>query len=80
MSNCRSTQATNICTPQTASDANGQLRKPRTGKQVEIGQKDELLDKRLNGHAALFCMADGKRPMKGPNNPRFSMVAGQMRS
>ncbi|MCY1306693.1 TonB-dependent siderophore receptor [compost metagenome] len=49
---------TSIFTPQTTTDVNGQLLDPRTGKQFEIGLKGEFLDKRLNGHAALFRMED----------------------
>lgn len=71
---------TSIFTPQTTTDANGQLLDPRTGKQVEIGLKGEFLDKRLNGHVALFRMEDENRAMTDPDNPLFSMAAGKMRN
>ncbi len=71
---------TSIFTPQTTTDVNGQLLDPRTGKQFEIGLKGEFLDKRLNGHAALFRMEDENRAMTDPDNPLFSMAAGKMRS
>lgn len=71
---------TSIFTPQTIADANGQLLDPRTGKQVEIGLKGEFLDKRLNGHVALFRMEDENRAMTDPDNPLFSMAAGKMRN
>lgn len=71
---------TSIFTPQTIADANGQLLDPRTGKQVEIGLKGEFLDKRLNGHVALFRMEDENHAMTDPDNPLFSMAAGKMRN
>ncbi|MNX44035.1 Ferripyoverdine receptor precursor [compost metagenome] len=74
------TSYTSIFSPQTTTDVNGQPLDARTGKQLEIGLKGEFLDKRLNGHAALFRMDDENRAMTDPDNPLFSMAAGKMRS
>ncbi|MFD4839531.1 TonB-dependent siderophore receptor [Achromobacter sp. NPDC058515] len=74
------TSYTSIFSPQTTTDVNGQPLDARTGKQLEVGLKGEFLDKRLNGHAALFRMDDENRAMTDPDNPLFSMAAGKMRS
>ncbi|WP_312998139.1 TonB-dependent siderophore receptor, partial [Achromobacter animicus] len=74
------TSYTSIFSPQTVTDANGQPLDARTGKQFEIGLKGEFLDKRLNGHVALFRMDDENRAMTDPDNPLFSMAAGKMRN
>lgn len=71
---------TSIFTPQTTTDASGQLLAPRKGKQVEIGLKGAFLENRVNAHAALFRMEDENRAMTDPDNPLFSMAAGTMRS
>lgn len=74
------TSYTSIFSPQTVTDVNGQPLDARTGKQFEIGLKGEFLDKRLNGHVALFRMDDENRAMTDPDNPLFSMAAGKMRN
>ncbi len=74
------TSYTSIFSPQTVTDVNGQPLNARTGKQFEIGLKGEFLDKRLNGHVALFRMDDENRAMTDPDNPLFSMAAGKMRN
>jgi len=71
---------TDIFQPQTATDAQGNTLQPRIGRQVETGLRGELLDGRLNTHAALFQIVDRNRAMTDPDNPLFSIAAGKVRS
>ncbi|OZI72317.1 TonB-dependent siderophore receptor [Bordetella genomosp. 12] len=71
---------TSIFQPQTDTTAQGSTLKPRTGRQIETGVKGELLDGRLNTHAALFQIVDRNRAMTDPDNPYFSVAAGKVRS
>ena len=61
-------------------DAARQLLPPRTGKQVELGLKGALLDKRLNAHAALFRILDTGRAVADPSVPNASVAGGKVRS
>lgn len=69
-----------IFSPQTATDIAGQVLRPRTGRQAEIGLKAELFDKQANAHVALFRMEDVNRAMTDPDNLLFSIAGGKMRS
>ena len=71
---------TDIFQPQTATTAQGATLQPRTGRQVETGVRGELLDGRLNTHAALFQIVDRNRAMTDPDNPLYSIAAGKVRS
>lgn len=61
-------------------DAAKNLLAPRTGKQVELGVKGELLDKRLQAHAAVFRIIDENRAMTDPNATNASIAGGKVRS
>jgi outer-membrane receptor for ferric coprogen and ferric-rhodotorulic acid len=69
-----------IFQPQTALSADKKILKPRTGKQYEVGIKGELQDGKINLHAALFRINDENRAMTDPNNPNYSISAGEVRS
>lgn len=71
---------TSIYQPQTEIDVQGATLKPRMGRQIETGVKGELLDGRLNTHAALFQIVDRNRAMTDPDNPLYSIAAGKVRS
>lgn len=65
---------------QTPLDAAGQLLKPRTGRQVEVGVKGEFLNRRLQTHAALFRIDDVGRAITDPTNPTASIAGGEVRA
>lgn len=69
-----------IFQPQTQSDVEGRLLAPRTGRQFEAGIRATFLDGRLNGHAAVFRIEDRNRAITDPDNPLFSIAAGEARS
>ncbi len=69
-----------IFQPQTQSDVAGRLLDPRTGRQFEAGVRATLLDERVNGHIALFRIEDRNRAITDPDNPLFSVAAGEVRS
>lgn len=69
-----------IFQPQIQSDAQGRLLEPRVGRQFETGVRASLLDGRLNGHAAIFRIEDRNRAITDPDNPLFSIAAGEVRS
>lgn len=66
--------------PQTQSDVTGRLLDPRTGRQFEGGLRATLLDGRVNGHVAVFRIEDRNRAVADPENPNFSVAAGEVRS
>lgn len=69
-----------IFQPQTQSDVSGRLLDPRTGRQFEAGLRATLFGGRVNGHAAVFRIEDRNRAIADPENPLFSIAAGEVRS
>jgi len=58
----------------------GDLLRPRTGKQFEAGVKTSLIGGALNASAALFSVTDNGRALTDPANPNFFIAAGKVRS
>jgi len=58
----------------------GDLLRPRTGKQFEVGAKASLLDDTLNVSGALFNVVDNGRAFTDPLHPNFYIAAGKVRS
>ena len=65
---------------QTARNAQGELLPPRTGEQVELGVKAELLEKRLLAQAAVFRLLDDNRAVSDLDNPEVSVARGAVES
>ncbi|NTV10616.1 MAG: TonB-dependent siderophore receptor, partial [Zoogloea sp.] len=69
-----------IFMPQTAMKKDGNVVKPREGRQVEIGTKGSFLDGRLNGSLALFRIHDQNRAVTDPSDSNYSIEAGEAES
>ncbi|MHB9879042.1 TonB-dependent siderophore receptor [Pacificimonas sp. ICDLI1SI03] len=69
-----------IFQPQTQSNFQGNLLDPRVGRQFEGGVRLSLADGRLTAHAAGFRIEDRNRAISDPDNPNFSIAAGEARS
>lgn len=69
-----------IFQPQSAQTVDGAFLPPRTGDQYEIGVKGEFLDGRIQSHLAAFRIDDKNRALPDPDNPGFSIAAGEVRS
>lgn len=71
-----------VFTPQFTRDAAGNVFKPITGSQMEIGLKGEYLDGRLDTSAALFRILDNNRTKDDPRFPGqfISIAQGRARS
>lgn len=67
---------TEIFQPQTQTDASGNILKPRTGRQYELGVKAELLDG-LNVTAALFDLKDSNRAISDTANTGYYLAQGE---
>lgn len=65
---------------QTQLDRAGQLLAPRTGSQIELGIKGEFLNKRLQGHAAIFRIEDKNRAIADPVVTTASIAGGEVRA
>ncbi|MES2584500.1 MAG: TonB-dependent siderophore receptor [Pseudomonadota bacterium] len=65
---------------QTALDKARNVLPPRTGSQYELGIKGELLNKRLQTHAALFQILDADRAIADPTTPNASIPGGEVRA
>lgn len=72
----------NIFTPAQAfqTTAQGQVLKPRTGQQGEIGLKGDFLDGRLGASVAVFQIDDKNRPIADDANPGRWVAQGKSRS
>lgn len=69
-----------IFQPQNARRSSGEQLPPRTGTQVEAGLKSGWFDDRLTAQAAVFRIQDQNRSLTDPDNPLFSIPAGEVRS
>lgn len=69
---------TEIFQPQDATDASGDLLKPRSGRQFELGMKSELMPG-LNAQAALFQLEDRNRAVGDPDSPGNALAQGEAR-
>ncbi|MBP5856453.1 TonB-dependent siderophore receptor [Marivibrio halodurans] len=69
-----------IFQPQTATTVAGDVLPPRVGDQYEAGVKIGLFNDNLIGHLAAFQVQDQNRALSDPNNPGFSISAGEVRS
>lgn len=69
-----------IFQPQNARTVSGSFLNPRTGNQYEVGVKAELFGGNALGHVALFRIEDENRAMTDPDDPLFSIAAGEVRS
>ncbi len=67
---------TEIFQPQDASDASGNLLKPRTGRQYEIGLKSEILPG-INASVAYFDIKDANRAVADIENTGYSLAQGE---
>ncbi|MGB0212738.1 TonB-dependent siderophore receptor, partial [Algiphilus sp.] len=65
---------------QTERDAQGDLLRPRTGEQVELGVKAAMMDARLLAQAAVFRLTDNHRAVQDLNNPDVSVARGEVES
>ncbi|WP_158602043.1 TonB-dependent siderophore receptor [Pararobbsia silviterrae] len=75
------TSYTSIFVPQTSEyTVNGQIIKPVTGSQYEVGLKGEYLGGRLNTGVALFQVTEQNRAMTDPANPGYYVAQGKARS
>ena len=54
--------------------------RPETGKQVEIGLKQDLLDRALNLNVALYELTRQNVRTRDPDNAGFSLQTGEQRS
>lgn len=69
-----------IFQPQSAMTVDGDFLEPRTGDQYEVGVKGDFLDGRVQSHLAAFRINDKNRALQDPDNPTFSIAAGEVRS
>lgn len=60
--------------------ADGSILKPTTGKQWEVGVKQQLLDQRLSASLALFEIKRRDIPTADIDNPGFAVSRGEQRS
>lgn len=70
----------NTFTPQTGVSLTGDVPKPATGKQFEIGIKQELFDDRLLLSFAVFQIEQTGLAQADPLNPGFVLSSGKIRS
>jgi len=71
---------TSIFQPQSNIDVSGNVLKPRTGNQVEIGLRGEHFNGDINWHTAIFRIDDENRAISDPDIPGASVAAGKARS
>jgi outer membrane receptor for ferric coprogen and ferric-rhodotorulic acid len=69
-----------IFTPQSALQVSGRPLQPRTGEQVEVGAKLEMLEGRLNISTAIFQVRELHRALSDLANPGFWVDAGEVES
>ena len=73
-SNSLYASASQLYTPQTNLDADGNLLKPRQGNQFEVGYKGSHMDDRLNTRVSFYRMKDKKRRRTvEPERPQHSL-------
>ena len=66
--------------PTTATTLAGAALPPGSSEQFEVGVKQQLLDKRVQGTVALFQITRSNVPTPDPANPLFSIASGEQRS
>ncbi|MGJ8525111.1 Fe(3+)-pyochelin receptor [Halomonadaceae bacterium LMG 33818] len=66
--------------PQTETDAQGSMIKPRTGDQYETGIKSSFMNGRLNSRISLYRMYDKHRAAPLVNNPAAYTALGKTRN
>jgi outer membrane receptor for ferric coprogen and ferric-rhodotorulic acid len=69
---------TQIFQPQTDLDADGNMLKPREGRQFEAGLKADLFNSGMNGSIAYFNLRDENRATANPNVPGASVALGKV--
>lgn len=67
-----------IFIPQTQQRVDGTTLDPRSGRQMEVGTKAELLDGKLQASFAYFRLRDRNRSFADPNNLGFFLNAGEV--
>ena len=66
--------------PNMGTDANGAAFDPEKGKAHEVGVKWQSPDERLGGSVSLFDIKKNNVLVPNPNNPDFSIAAGEVRN
>ncbi len=69
-----------IFKPQSNLTKNQEQIDPRTGDQYELGMNSELLQGRVNVHAAIYRLQDKNRALPDPEDSQFSIAAGKVQS
>ena len=69
-----------IFKPQSLTDSNKNVLEPVVGYNIETGVKSEFLGGALNTAVALFQIIQENRAITDPNNSRFSIAEGKVRS
>lgn len=67
-------------TPNSATDVNGNILEPETGKGYEVGIKQKLFNDNFDLTTALFKIEKENIAMTDPNNILFSIASGQQES
>lgn len=67
-------------TPNSATDVNGNILEPETGKGYEVGIKQKLFNDNFDLTTALFKIEKENIAMTDPNNTLFSIASGQQES
>ena len=70
----------NSFVPTTATTIGGAALPPGSSEQFEVGVKQELLNKRVQGTVALFQITRSNVPTPNPVNPLFSIASGEQQS
>jgi iron complex outermembrane receptor protein len=66
--------------PFNSTTVNGDVLEPSTGTQYELGVKGEFLNKKLSTNLAFYQIERDNFATTDPNNPDFSIAAGEVRS
>lgn len=66
--------------PTTSATAAGTVLPPSSSEQFEVGVKQQLLNKRIQGTVALFQVTRSNVPTVDPTNSLFSVATGEQRS
>ena len=66
--------------PTTTTTVGGASLPPGSSEQYEVGVKQQLFDKRVQGTVALFQITRSNVPTPDPANPLFSIASGEQRS
>jgi iron complex outermembrane recepter protein len=66
--------------PDNSTTVNGEILEPSTGNQYELGVKGEFLNKKLTSTLAFYQIDRANFATTDPDNPDFSIAAGEVRS